>query len=330
MLHFEKNEIRGIYGVAKLWDRSLKRLFRAAPRDFAEWLLPGCHFIRIVSPELDRDESEAIYPDILFEVMLNGIRALLHVEFQRTGDSQMAERLWEYNLKATRQYRCPVWSIVLYLKKDGEVAKSPLIQDFPTDRAVHQFNFEVIKLWELLTEELAGRGLPGLLPLLPLTKGGARREVVEDVITGLLPLEEELRNELLTLAYGLASLAFGKRNKTDQEWLKWRFAMMYDMLRETPAYQDIIREGIEEGLEIGLEKGLKMGRGEGRLEALRQAIMHVVEAHYPKLLALATKQIGTIDDPDALDRLLVKMIVAQNSREARRYLLGEQDDEDIS
>ena len=33
-------------GVAMLWDKSLRRLFRAAPRDFAEWLLPGCHFIR--------------------------------------------------------------------------------------------------------------------------------------------------------------------------------------------------------------------------------------------------------------------------------------------
>ena len=91
--------------MAKLWDRSLKRLFRAAPGDFAEWLLPGCHFIRIASPELDGDESEAIYSDILFEVIQDGI---LHVEFQRSGVSQMAERLWEYNLKATRQYRCPV------------------------------------------------------------------------------------------------------------------------------------------------------------------------------------------------------------------------------
>src|SRR5260370_23922926 len=108
-------------GVAKLWDRRMKRLFREAPKDFVEWLLPGAHFIRIVSPELDGDESEAIYSDILFEVILNGVRALLHVEFQRSRDSQMAERLWEYNLKGTRQYECSVWSIVIYLKRDCKV-----------------------------------------------------------------------------------------------------------------------------------------------------------------------------------------------------------------
>ena len=330
MLHFEKNEIRGIMGVAKLWDRSLKRLFRAAPRDFAEWLLPGCHFIRIVSSELNGDESEAIYSDILFEVMVNGLLALLHVEFQSSSDSQMAERLWEYNLKAIRQYRCPVWSIVLYLKKDGEVAESPLIRDFPTDRVVHRFDFEVIKLWELLTEDLARKGLPGLLPLLPLTKDGARREVVEDVITGLLSLEKELRNELLTLAYGLASLAFGQRNKVEQQWLRRRFALMYDMLRETPAFQDIIKEGLEEGLEKGLKMGREEGKGEGQLEALRRTLMHVVEARFPNLARLAKGQAVVIDDPDELDRLIVKISIAQNSKEARGYLLDEQDAEDIN
>ncbi|HKV60029.1 MAG TPA: hypothetical protein VJO32_17190 [Ktedonobacteraceae bacterium] len=302
--------------MAKLWDKSLKRLFRAAPKDFAEWLLPGCHFIRIVSPELDGDESETIYSDILFEVMLNGILALLHVEFQRSSDSQMAERLWEYNLKAIRQYRCPVWSIVLYLKKDGEVAESPLIRDFPTDRVIHRFDFEVIKLWELLTVELVRKRLPGLLPLLPLTKDGARREVVEDVIAGLLSQEEELKTELLTLAYGLASLAFGKRNKVEQEWLKRRFALMYDMLRETPAFQDIMKEGLEEG------------KGKVQLEALRQALMHVVSARFPKLVRLAKGRAAVIDDPDELDGLIVKISIAQNSREARGYLLNEQEDED--
>ncbi|MGH2494907.1 MAG: Rpn family recombination-promoting nuclease/putative transposase [Ktedonobacteraceae bacterium] len=327
MLHFEKKVIREILGLAKLWDRSMKRLFRAAPRDFAEWLLPGCHFIRIVSPELDGDESEAIYSDILFEVMLNGVQALLHVEFQRSSDSQMAERLWEYNLKGTRQYRCPVWSIVLYLKRDGEVAESPLTRDFPTGRVVHRFDFEVTKLWEILTIELAQKDLPGLLPLLPLTKGGARREIVEDVIAGLMPPGEEPKTELLTLAYGLASLAFGKRNKVDQIWLRRRFAMMYDMLRETPAFQDIIKEGLEEGLKEGREKGLKEGREKGQLEALRQTLMHVVTARFPKLVRLAKGQAAVIDDPDELDGLIVKISIAQNSREARSYLLNEQEDE---
>ena len=96
---------------------------------------------------------------------------------------------------------------------------------------------------------------------------------------------------------------------------------MYDMLRETPAFQDIIKEGLEEGFKEGREKG--------QLEAFRQALMHVVAARYPKLLALAKKQAAAIDDPDELDGLLVKISIAQNAREARSYLLNGQEDEDI-
>ncbi len=35
---------------------------------------------------------------------------------------------------------------------------------------------------------------------------------------------------------------------------------MHDMLRETPIYQEILKEGREEGLEQGLEQGLQRGQ----------------------------------------------------------------------
>ena len=207
MLHLEKNEIKGIMGVAKLWDRSLKRLFRAAPRDFAEWLLPGCHFIRIVSP------------------------------------------------------------------------------------------------------------------VLPLTKGGARREVVEDVITGLLPQEKELRNELLTLAYGLASLAFGQRNKVEQQWLRRRFAVFNDILRETPIYQEVLEEGLEKGIEKGREEALQQARQE-KLHEQRQALLNVIMERFPKIVRLVRKQVEAIEDPAILWHLIVKMSTVQTAEEAKQLLFN--------
>lgn len=93
---------------------------------------------------------------------------------------------------------------------------------------------------------------------------------------------------------------------------------MRDMLRETPAFQDIIREGIEEG------------KGIGQLEAFRQGLMHVVAARFPKLVQLAKERIAMIDNPDELDGLLVKISISQNTKEARGYLLNEQEDDDIN
>lgn len=105
---------------------------------------------------------------------------------------------------------------------------------------------------------------------------------------------------------------------------------MSDIFEDIPAFQDIKREGFLRGLEEGYNKAFKEAYEEGRLEAFRQAIMHVVEARYPKLLALAKKQTAIIDDPDELDRLIVKISIAQNAREARSYLLNGQEDEDIN
>ena len=50
---------------------------------------------------------------------------------------------------------------------------------------------------------------------------------------------------------------------------------MHDMLRETPIYQEILKEGREEGLEQGLEQGLQRGQ----LEVLRHVLVKVSVAH---------------------------------------------------
>jgi predicted transposase YdaD len=307
-----------VIGLKRPWDKRMKRLFWEAPQDYVEWLLPEAHFNSNMSPEL---ENETLYADLLFDIILNGIHILLHIEFQRNRDSKMGERLWEYNLKATRKYKCPVWSVVIYLKDDGKVAKAPLIRELPNGRVVHHFDFEVIRLWEISAKELKQKRLVGLLPLLPLTKGGAQREIIEEAIVELMPAGEEPKSELLTLMYGLASLAF--EDETDQEWLIRRFTKMYDILRETRAYQEMTKESREEGRQEGLEEGLEEGRQEGKLEALRQMLLTIAQErfHNAKMTRLTKGQAAIIDDPDVLQGLILKVSLAQTLEEAQKYLL---------
>ena len=52
-------------------------------------------------------------------------------------------------------------------------------------------------------EELKQPGLEGLLPLLPLTKNGDRREVVEEMIVALQTANKE---DLLPIAYAVAAI----------------------------------------------------------------------------------------------------------------------------
>ena len=80
--------------MSRLWDKRMKRLFWQSPQDYVQWLLPGAIFVSNLSAEL---ENETLYADLLFEVLLQGVTILLHIEFQRNRDAQMPERLWEYN-----------------------------------------------------------------------------------------------------------------------------------------------------------------------------------------------------------------------------------------
>jgi hypothetical protein len=189
----------------------MKLLFAEASIAFVSWLKQDAQFVQLVSTEL---EDETIYSDVLCEIKVNGQKGLLHIEFQKKRDSNMAKRLWEYNVRPTLKYKCPVWSYVIYLTKDSVVA--PFYrQTFPDGREIHHFNFTAIKLWEIPTQELLEMGLSDLAPLLVLTREGCKREVIEKAIELLDPPEGERKSELLTLTYGLASLILN--DEVDQD-----------------------------------------------------------------------------------------------------------------
>lgn len=281
------------------WDDSLKMFISENPQDFASWLLEGAQVKRKLFTEF---KTRTIDADALLEVVLNGEDMLLQIEFQSTNDPAIGERLLEYNFEAKREHKLPVHSCVIYLKNDGSVPKSPLSWKLPNGREVLQFHYQSIELGKLSTEALRRAHLTGLLPLLILTKDGATREVVEEVIAGI---EAAGKQELLPITKLLASLVF--TSGPDKEWIIWRFKQMSDVLRETWAYQEILQEG--------------------ELRALRQVFQDVVQERFPEIAPFAKKQVDGIEDTDILRRLNVKMSTVQTVEEALQYLLALSKDE---
>jgi len=53
----------------------------------------------------------------------------------------------------------------------------------------------------------------------------------------------------------------------------------------------------------------------------------VVQTRFPQLLELVLDRVERLDDPAALQRLLVAMSAAQDARKARRYLQTLRDDD---
>jgi len=301
----------------------MKRLLAESPQDILDWVLQGAAFTGNRSHEFD---SVMIEADEIHEAMYMDKLIMIHLEFQSGPDADMQQRLLEYSTLAYRYYERPICSVVIYLRKGGEVATSPLIRTLPDGEEFLRFHFRVIQLYEIPYEELMEKDLPGLLPLVPLAKGGAKREVIEQIIARLSPQEGPARKELLALTRLFASLAL--KSLVDQIWLRRRFEMLKDILRETPAYQEILEEGREEGLEKGLREGLEEGLAKGReqerqrrLQSLRQKLLEIVQTRFPRLKTTAKGLVAVIEQPDRLEDLLIRVASASTTDEAREAFI---------
>src|SRR5947209_19362873 len=108
---------------------------------------------------------------------------------------------------------------------------------------------------------------------------------------------------------------------------------MYDIIQQTPLYQSWTREALAEGLERGLKEGKQQGLEEGLkegerkgLEAMRQTLVNIVRARFPRLVSLARMRAALIDNFEALDELILQMSTVSKAQEARRVLVEEEDE----
>ncbi len=287
------------------FDNATKRLLREKPQHFISWLVPEGIFKRNLSVEL---KSRNIYADGLFSITVNELPALLHTEFQTGKDGLMAERLLEYSVLASSENNwLPVYTYVIYLRKDGDVPKSPLIRRLPSGEEVHRFYYQVIEVAKISAKQLLQRGLLGLLPLLPLTDGGTQPEVMQEAVSTLVDAREI---ELLALAYTFGGLVSG--NKAYDEWFKRSFAMLEDILEESWTYKEIIKKGLEKGREEERQQ---------RIQEQHQTLLSFVQVRFPKLVTLAKQQTTPINDPDVLHSLTVKLFSVQTADEAKQALM---------
>jgi len=115
----------------------------------------------------------------------------------------------------------------------------------------------------------------------------------------------------------------------DREWLERRFSHMHEILRESPAYQWILDEGIEEGIQRGIQQGVQRGREEGREEgmqqgvlAMQQAAINMVIARFAELESLARARITILGDLERLQHLIIDLSIVHSPEEMKWVLLA--------
>jgi predicted transposase YdaD len=305
----------------KPWDDIIKKLINTNPAAFVKWLVPNATFVRQLPLVL---EHEDVYVDGLFELTVNGKTMLLHIEVQTYNDDEMDKRMLYYHVITWRKYNLPVLSCVIYLLFDGTICPSPMNLDVPTGEPSIHFFFRNIEMSRLSFDDVVQIKEVGILPLLPLTKGGATRTGINRMFQEIQrgqELDEIEKAALELIGYTLAALVFRRQSAADQQWLIRRFREMHDRLQESPIYQEILNEGLEKGLREGRESGIAVGLAQGRLEATRDMLLSFVDARFPKLNPLAEEQAKLISDVTVLRQLASEIVAAQTQAEAQQILL---------
>jgi predicted transposase YdaD len=284
----------------KFWDSLTKRLVQTNPQDLISWISPNTVYESELNTELQKDPIRA---DLMYIVRRKGRKVVFHIEIQKQHDKNMGRRVWEYNVSTTLYTGLPVYSVVLYLVKDSSIVEPPYTIDLSDDEIVHHFVFQNIKLWEIAPETLLEQNLPCLLPLLPLTEEGNRREVVQQMFHRL---QQADKKDLLAIGYRITVLML---KEIDQQWLKEMFMSVENIFEGTWMYDEIHQKGVKQGLEQGLQ-------------AQRTLLLSFVKTHFPNELALANQQVGLIMTLPQAQELLDNLFVTRTDDEVKAILLS--------
>lgn len=207
-------------------------------------------------------------------------RFLVPIEVQLRPDSGMPSRMFAYAGLGAEKSRLPVYPVVIYLlpSQSEVVLESCYHSEFLG--MVHHVDFATIRLWEVDANLAFGTGMEGLLPLVPLMRGG-------DTKTKVLEARQHLRadarlDDLEPLLAFLSSFVLGVAFVSEMEG--WRM----DIIMESPLFKELVRQREERAVR----------------DVTCQHVLDVLVSRFGTVPAGITRRIQAIEDTAVLDRLV--------------------------
>ena len=271
------------------FDASLRHLLEGYPESWLVWL--GLPVDGPVHP-VDSDLS-TVLAEVDKVLRVDGASPwLAHFEPQASRDSELPLRLLQYHALLSRRHMLPIETTVVLLRPaaDGPELSGRLEQVGPTGELTFAFRYRVVRLWERPVEELLGGGL-GVLPLAPL----AAMEPVDlpRVIQRLgARLSSQADLAVANDVWGATLLLLGLRY--DDAEIKDLVRRM-SWVRESSTYR-VIHE-------------------EGRVSEARRVVLEFGTEKFGPPDAAAIGRLESLDDLDALQRLIRRAWTASSWQE---------------
>ena len=208
------------------------------------------------------------HSDMTFHVRLPDEEAILHIEAQ-TDDSThkpMPLRMLAYSSFLALEHEKNVYSTVLYFRPPAGQRDPGFYRYGNAQRGGVQFQYNVIRIYELAGEAFLDPKAVGLLPFTALMKPPAEmtpQTWVEKCVetTQAADVDREMRATLLFALSLFGSLAHPNEFFQDP--------FLEAIMQESPFYEQVIQRGIERGFEQGIEQGARQTSIENTLAVLK-------------------------------------------------------------
>jgi predicted transposase YdaD len=205
-------------------------------------------------------------------------------ELQLRYKPKMPKRMRAYAALAEEKFDLPTYPVLINILRDREDdIKIPTRYQSEFAGLQARQDYRVINLWEVDVEIAFQQPVPSLLPFVPILKDGAEESTIQQALQ-ILRADEQL-NQLETVLAFFASFVLD--SALVQQIMRWDMAV----LRESPWYQQILREERLSSIEMGLE--LKFGN-EG-LQLMPQ-ISQISDLERLKAIQRGILTVNTLDE----------------------------------
>ncbi|MFN6499522.1 MAG: Rpn family recombination-promoting nuclease/putative transposase [Nostoc sp. DedQUE01] len=284
-------------------DVSTKKLISLAPNNWARWVtgIPDIETGEILNTEFQwiSRQSDVV---IQAESPQHGKFLILN-ELQLRHTSEMPRRMRAYAALAEEKYKLQTYPVLINILKitNSEIPTS-FASNFIGLRAIQ--DYRVINLWEVDVNIAFETPLPSLLPFVPILKGGENESTIREALR-ILRADEQL-NQLETVLAFFAT--FVLESALVQEIMRWDMTV----LRESPWYQEILREGEA--------RGEALGEARGEVRGIISSIETSLEAKFGSDGLELMSLISQISDLEQLKEILRRIVVANTIEDLQNVL----------
>ncbi|MBC1235583.1 Rpn family recombination-promoting nuclease/putative transposase [Nostoc sp. 2RC] len=276
--------------MSKPADISTKRLISLAPDNWVKWVtqIPDVIVGEILNSEFQWLSRQS---DVLIRVENPQYGKFLVInELQLRYKPEMPRRMRAYTALAEEKYNLPTYPVLInILKGTNTEIPTTYTSNFAGLKATQ--DYRVINLWEVDVNTVFDTPLPSLLPFVPILKGGENEVIIREALQ-VLRADEQL-NQLETVLAFFATFVI--ESALVQEIMRWDMTV----LRESPWYQEILREGEARGrreeLYSGIELALEIKFGTPGLD-LMPMIYQITDLQRLKEIQQAIKTVSTVEE----------------------------------